>query len=203
MSRIKEVLKFQSRQDDGEGEDRWLVRRVGLLPGAKMAENHVEQQFSVERIWYDKPLGYHMGPKDNGLPKEIWDNQAQRRMIYDYCPEIKMILAMKLEGERCKDDASKHKGGERDSRKKHEAQRKKQQEEAIKNGDKEEGKVSAEERKDGEQKGEEKRMEGKEQEGNDKGEKRDDGHGMEEEGKNDEEASEDEDENEKGKREEH
>lgn len=105
ISRIKQVLGFQSRQDEGDPEDRWLVNRLGLLPGAKMATPKIEAEFSVESIWHEKPMGYYVTP---GGSINIWHDVGRRKQIYEYCPEIKMILKMKLERERCtKEDEEK------------------------------------------------------------------------------------------------
>ncbi|KAI9681111.1 MAG: hypothetical protein M1817_002393 [Caeruleum heppii] len=99
MSRIKQVLQFQTRQDEGDAEDRWLVPRVGLLPGAQMANASQEASFGVEGVWHERPMGYHVAPDD--LHHDVWDVEEHRQEIFKYCPEIKMILKMKLGRERC------------------------------------------------------------------------------------------------------
>jgi hypothetical protein len=44
-------------------------------------------------------MGYHVNPR--GMSADVWEPYAKRKMIYDYCPEIKIILDMKLEREQC------------------------------------------------------------------------------------------------------
>ncbi|KAL8701933.1 MAG: hypothetical protein Q9224_000261 [Gallowayella concinna] len=98
VSAVKQVLRFQSRLNDSDPSDRWLAMRMGLLPDAKMAPAVKEAEFSVENIWHDKPMGYRL---DHTLPNSVWGDKAQRKKIYDYCPEVKIIHEMKLERQRC------------------------------------------------------------------------------------------------------
>lgn len=98
------MLKFQERHSGTELEDLWLIQRIGHLPGAKMANGTVESQFSVEQVWQDEPMGYHTGWSGERLPEAVWDSSEHRKHIWDYCPEIKMILPMKLKNEGCGDD---------------------------------------------------------------------------------------------------
>lgn len=99
VSRIKQVLQFQTRLDHTFSEDEWLSSRMGLLPDARMCEPALEREFAVENIWQERPMGYHLNPA--GWVDEVWGDPAKRRMIYDYCPEIKMIADFHLERERC------------------------------------------------------------------------------------------------------
>jgi len=46
---------------DGELEDLWLSRRLAELDGSVMANATVSKGFSVESVWDDRPLGYHVG----------------------------------------------------------------------------------------------------------------------------------------------
>ena len=102
VSRVLEVLKFQTRLPNTFSEDQWLASRVGLVPGANMADPTVESLFAVEDIWAERPLGYHINPTMGpGNSAEVWDNPEKRNMIYEYCPEIKIILDMRLPRERC------------------------------------------------------------------------------------------------------
>lgn len=98
VSAVKQVLRFQTRLHNSDPADRWLSMRMGLLPDAKMAPGSKEAEFSVENIWHDKPMGYRL---DGILPDSVWGDQAQRKKIYAYCPEVKIIHEMKLERQRC------------------------------------------------------------------------------------------------------
>lgn len=123
VSKVKQVLSFQSRQDEGEPEDHWLVGRIATLPDANMPSPEVEKGFSVQAVWHERPLGYHISAHGTNRHHEIWDSDERRKKIYEYCPEIKMILDMKLEKERCTKEETK---------KLQEAQRKKEEEEQKK-----------------------------------------------------------------------
>ena len=57
--------------------------------------------FSVEGLWHDSPMGYHMPWSGQKLLQNVWEDAGKRKRIFDYCPEIKMIMEMKLERERC------------------------------------------------------------------------------------------------------
>ena len=79
-----------------------MASRVGLVPGANMAPPTVEREFAVEDIWTERPMGYHINPTVSpGNSQDVWDDPAKRRMIYEYCPEIKIILDMRLDREQC------------------------------------------------------------------------------------------------------
>lgn len=100
VSRIMQVLNFQNRHPNTlEMEDFWLIQRIGLLPGARMANATTESHFSVEQVWYGEPMGYHMGWSGRRLPEGVWDDPRQREQIWRWCPEIKLILDMRLERE--------------------------------------------------------------------------------------------------------
>ena len=102
VSKVLEVLQFQTRLDNTFSEDQWMASRVGLVPGANMAPPAVEREFAVEDIWTERPMGYHINPTVGpGNSADVWDDPAKRRMIYEYCPEIKIILDMRLDREQC------------------------------------------------------------------------------------------------------
>lgn len=48
-------------------------------------------------------MGFHLPSSTDHLLKEVWDNPEQRKKAFEYCPEIKMIMNMKLEKERCEE----------------------------------------------------------------------------------------------------
>lgn len=102
-----QVLSFQTRQDDAESEDRWLTDRVKVLPGIKLPKAEVESSFVVEGIWHEKPMGFHLPSSDQNLLKGAWADADKRKKTFEYCPEVKMIMDMKLERERCAEVTSK------------------------------------------------------------------------------------------------
>jgi len=104
ISAIKRILKFQTRFNDTNPEDEWFGARIINTPGLTVANAAMQQHFSVEEVFHEKPMGYHLRKGAGKLPEGVWKNQEQRRKIIDYCPEIKIILDMKLQRERCPGD---------------------------------------------------------------------------------------------------
>ena len=102
VSSIKRVLGFQARLNDGGAEDRWLSTRIGLLPGSKMANATQEAEFSVDRVYHEQPMGYHVPRGSTTGP--VWAETGIRKKIFDHCPEIKMILPMRFTRESCKSE---------------------------------------------------------------------------------------------------
>jgi len=62
ISKILKVLEKENRSHgDGALEDLWLSSRLNALPGAKMPNADTSKTFSVESVWDEAPLGYHIG----------------------------------------------------------------------------------------------------------------------------------------------
>ncbi len=77
----------------GRFEDQWFYQKMRDYPGAKLPSHDEAGKFSVETLWYEKPLGYHQAQtlqKENLTKIETW------------CPEVRMatseILAFDPEG---------------------------------------------------------------------------------------------------------
>ena len=101
MSRIKQVLNFQYRQDDENPEDRWFTGRIGTLSGARIPTAEEEAEFCVQDVYHEDPMGYHVSSGGTNPHPAVWDQPEQREKIFAWCPEIKMILDMKFKRERC------------------------------------------------------------------------------------------------------
>ena len=104
VSVIKQVLGFQQRYNDTEPEDEWFGKRMVTLPGAKVANAEQEQRFSVEDVWHPKPLGFHVRDGGKNLADAVWKDPMRRKQNFEYCPELVMIMPMKLERQRCEGD---------------------------------------------------------------------------------------------------
>ncbi|KAF4630406.1 hypothetical protein G7Y89_g7731 [Cudoniella acicularis] len=104
LSAVKRILSFQSRYNDTEPEDEWFGRRMTAVPGAKVASGGDEDHFAVENVWHEKPLGYHVRDGGTNLHDDVWKDPAKRKKNFDYCPELAIIMPMKLERERCDGD---------------------------------------------------------------------------------------------------
>lgn len=101
VSKVKEVLSFQKREDNSWGEDEWLSGRLNTVPGAKMCPPEKAKEFAVADIWHEWPLGFHVNP--GGLAEGVWKPVDRRYQIYSYCPEVKIILDMALDREKCQE----------------------------------------------------------------------------------------------------
>ncbi len=104
ISAVRKILSFQTRHNNTEPEDEWFGKRISVLPGAKLATGEEEDHFSVEEVWHDKPMGYHVRDGGESLSDDVWKDPIRRRSNFDYCPELAMIMPMKLERERCEGD---------------------------------------------------------------------------------------------------
>ena len=49
-------------------------------------------------------MGYHLRNGQGHLSEGVWKNREQRKSILKYCPDLGIILQMKLERERCEGD---------------------------------------------------------------------------------------------------
>ncbi|KAH0605349.1 uncharacterized protein H6S33_004571 [Morchella sextelata] len=97
VSRILQILRTQRRYAyHREMEDLWLVRRISTLPGARMANGSTEAGFSVEGVWAEEPMGYHLGGSGAVMPLAVWMERGRRESVWEWCPEIKMIMGMEL-----------------------------------------------------------------------------------------------------------
>jgi hypothetical protein len=97
VSSILKVLSHQNRYDGAQPEDLWLAERLGHLPGAHVANKQEAMRFSAESLWVDYPMGFHLGNNGQFVNSGVFGTQAKREHIYDYCPEIKMVMDMDLE----------------------------------------------------------------------------------------------------------
>lgn len=122
VSAIVDILRSQQRMENSIPEDVWLCERLLARPNAHMANGSMEIAFSgegnsgpVEKVgakkgskedhghikgiddWRDgfyEPMGYHTGSSGRDLHGPIWGTPEMRRHIWQYCPEMKITLAM-------------------------------------------------------------------------------------------------------------
>jgi len=69
-----------------------------------VANGAQEDAFSVEGVWHEKPMGFHVRDGGEDLADDVWRDKARRKSNFEYCPELAMIMPMKLERERCPGD---------------------------------------------------------------------------------------------------
>ncbi|KAK6822661.1 hypothetical protein PG990_015107 [Apiospora arundinis] len=103
VSSIQRVLKFQERANDTQPEDEWFGQRVSVLRDARVASG-TNGQLAVEDTYIPNPMGFHVRDGGSSLSPAVWKNHTQRKSIFEYCPELSLIMDMKLERERCDND---------------------------------------------------------------------------------------------------
>lgn len=74
------------------------------MPDLRVAVGPQASHFSVEDVYHEKPMGYHLKNGQGHLPEGVWKSHQHRKDILKYCPDISIILPMKLERERCEGD---------------------------------------------------------------------------------------------------
>ncbi|OLN83707.1 hypothetical protein CCHL11_09718 [Colletotrichum chlorophyti] len=145
VSSIKRVLQFQERYNDTEAEDEWYGKRLWVMQGEKVAHGK-NGALAVEDVYMEKPMGYHVRDGGKGINDAVWKKPKQRKKIFDYCPELSLIMDMKLERERCDGDNKEGGIGPTDEEKeKLEEEAKKAAEEAAKAKEEEEARKKKEE----------------------------------------------------------
>ncbi|CAK7205553.1 hypothetical protein SEUCBS139899_008330 [Sporothrix eucalyptigena] len=102
VSAIRRILRFQARYNNSEPEDEWFGRRLWVLPGEKVTSGLTA--LAVENVYVENTMGFHIPDSGRSLPDNVWKDPAQRKKIFDYCPELSLIMDMKLERERCAGD---------------------------------------------------------------------------------------------------
>jgi hypothetical protein len=74
------------------------------MPGANVATGAQEDHFAVEDVYHETPMGYHARDGSEHLADDVWKDPIKRKKNFDYCPELAIIMPMKLERERCEGD---------------------------------------------------------------------------------------------------
>ncbi|KAG5748503.1 hypothetical protein H9Q70_008835 [Fusarium xylarioides] len=103
ISAIKQILSFQSRYNDSAADDSWFGTRLEVLPDAKLAMT-LDRPFAVQNNITSNPMGYNLQAHGNLVDQDVWKFPEARKAALKYCPEIHIILNMKLEKERCPGD---------------------------------------------------------------------------------------------------
>lgn len=86
---IVDLLEHEQRPEGyRQWEDGWLSEKLGN----SAAIGADEVAFSVESIYYERPLGYHLRGSGKLLDAKVWGNGTLRRQILEYCPEVKIVL---------------------------------------------------------------------------------------------------------------
>ncbi|ETS80292.1 hypothetical protein PFICI_07821 [Pestalotiopsis fici W106-1] len=105
VSTIKTMLMSQRRVNDSWPEDEWFGNKIRTLPGARVAYD-LKDQLAIEHAYVAGVMGFYLRDGGSVLPDTVWNDTvwkdpAQRKAIFEYCPELSLIMDMKLEVERC------------------------------------------------------------------------------------------------------
>ncbi|RWA10309.1 hypothetical protein EKO27_g4804 [Xylaria grammica] len=103
VTAISRILKFQERYNDTHLEDEWFGIRLWVLPGARVAAGE-KDQLAVEDHYIPNAMGFHLRDGGHGISDQVWKDPGQRKIIFEYCPELSLIMDMKLQRERCPGD---------------------------------------------------------------------------------------------------
>ncbi|KFY49997.1 hypothetical protein V496_09674 [Pseudogymnoascus sp. VKM F-4515 (FW-2607)] len=133
---IIEVLQNDAREPGHrQWEDTWVCERLKNAAPAKE-----EVYFSVESLYVEKPLGYHIRGSGKLQDPVVWGNATRRRQIFDYCPETKILLG-NMGMEPMEDGEHRKQEQEADAKKAKEDAEKAKKEAAAKAGDAEKPKA--------------------------------------------------------------
>jgi len=80
--KILQVIEKYNWTQNPEPEDVWYYKHIGELPNATLPHGSVSKTFSVEGLYYPKPLGYHQVGRYHG------DKMGE---VEQYCPENKLV----------------------------------------------------------------------------------------------------------------
>jgi len=91
-------LEFSGEQYSGKKETVTAEFRDGKLVGeTNDPAGELIKGIDDWRHGHYEPMGYHTGDSGNMLHAGIWGKEEARKHIWQYCPEIKMILKMDAE----------------------------------------------------------------------------------------------------------
>ena len=99
VSSAKEAIRSFSRTL-GNPVDWDLRDAMQERPKAKLPTEKAESFFVMESEWVERPMAYHPYTKDL-KDHEGWATENYRRAIWEHCPELKVVMQMKLDREKC------------------------------------------------------------------------------------------------------
>lgn len=102
VSKVKRALKRLPKHfslDMGYG-DPLVMQAIENLPGSVVPTPEKNTVFAMESDWSERPMAYH--PTISMIKQQPgWLKENGRRGIFDHCPEVKIIMDMKLKREKC------------------------------------------------------------------------------------------------------
>jgi hypothetical protein len=99
---MKRALKLNARQNHTQVETDFFSGILHQNPDIKRPSRREEGSFIIRELTHPTPMGYSL-PKDGKgpLPGIDWANKELRDSAWAYCPELKSMLSMRFEYEKC------------------------------------------------------------------------------------------------------
>jgi hypothetical protein len=117
MPSIDKVLRSNIRPRNGPAEDVWFLSKIAITEGLSVADEDTSSSFSggsilgpLNEAGFYEPLGYStgrvpqpflnsllLGKYSKELRPAVWGKKDLRNHIYEYCPEVKLLLQMDVE----------------------------------------------------------------------------------------------------------
>lgn len=92
---VRSLLTKTTRAPGTELEDLWFVKGFEAHHMLEhFAPRAVAASFSAEMVYSWHPLGYHVGGSGSLLWGGVWGTPSLRQELYDWCPEVKMLVDM-------------------------------------------------------------------------------------------------------------
>ncbi|KXJ94348.1 hypothetical protein Micbo1qcDRAFT_220918 [Microdochium bolleyi] len=79
---------------DEEKEAKAKAHGKGKGHGLDLTNGAWKEGIDDYRVGFYEPMGYHIGSSGENLHGGIWGTPALRKHIWDYCPEVKIMLQM-------------------------------------------------------------------------------------------------------------
>lgn len=93
---IETLTKFAESKPNPKNEDLWFCSRYSEMGlGPKIASWQTAMKFSVEKYYYDRPVGVHK------IFYELHEDPETLEKVYDYCPESRTLSDPDCRREAC------------------------------------------------------------------------------------------------------
>lgn len=80
------------------------MKRFKAMPGDETSTTPMTGGMITNQPLMINPMGYHIPAEGPSPNDKTWKDLGSRKRILEYCPELSIIMDMKLERERCPDD---------------------------------------------------------------------------------------------------
>ena len=92
LRNVSAIVNLLEHEERPAGYRQWEATWLSENLRDSAAIGAEEVLFSVESMYYETPLGYHLRGSGTLLDATIWANGTRKRQILEYCPEVKIVL---------------------------------------------------------------------------------------------------------------